>query len=45
MVLGEKMFSGAQESGSEGDGTVKMYGESSGNEGDARSGIRRDCAS
>ena len=29
MVLGEKMFSGAQESGSEGDGTVKMYGESS----------------
>ena len=29
MVIGEKMFSGAQESGKEGEGTVKMYGESS----------------
>ncbi len=29
MVIGEKMFSGAQESGREGEGTVKMNGESS----------------
>ncbi len=29
MVIGEKMFSGAQESEREGEGTVKMFGESS----------------
>jgi hypothetical protein len=27
MVIGEKMFSGAQEGGEGGEGTVKMYGE------------------
>jgi hypothetical protein len=29
MVIGEKMFSGAQEGGEGGEGTVEMYGESS----------------
>ena len=27
MVIGEKMFSGAQEGGKGGEGTVEMYGE------------------
>ena len=29
MVIGEKIFSGAQEGGEGGEGTVEMYGESS----------------
>ena len=29
MVIGEKMFSGAQKGGEGGEGTVEMYGESS----------------
>ncbi len=29
MVIGEKMFSGAQEGGEGGEGTVEMYGQSS----------------
>ena len=43
MVIGEKMFPGAQESGKEGEGTVKMYGESSKEQDEKRSGIRPDC--
>ena len=45
MVIGEKMFSGAQESGKEGEGTVKMYGEAELQQQDGqRSGIWPDCA-
>jgi hypothetical protein len=45
MVIGEKMFSGAQEGGEGGEGTVEMYGESSQEQNEQRSGIWPDCAS
>ena len=44
MVIGEKMFSGAQEGGEGGEGTVEMYGESSQEQDGQRSGIWPDCA-
>ncbi len=43
MVLGEEIFSGGQEVGREGEGTVKMYEESSKEQDEKRSGIRPDC--
>ena len=45
MVLGEEIFSGGQEVGREGEGTVKMYGGSSQEQDGQRSGIRPDYAS
>ncbi len=45
MVIGEKMFSGAQESGEGGESTVEMYGESFQEEDRQRSGIRSDYES
>ena len=45
MVIVEEMFTGGQESGKEGEGTVKMYGESSKQQDGQRSGIWPDCAS
>ena len=44
MVIGEEMFSGGKRVGREGEGTVKMYGESSKEQDEQRSGIRPDCA-
>ena len=43
MVLGEEMFSGGQDVGREGEGTVEMYGESSKEQDEQRSEIRPDC--
>jgi hypothetical protein len=45
MVIGEKMFSRAQQGGEGGEGTVEMYGESSQEQDGQRSGIRPDYAS
>ena len=45
MVIGEKMFSWAQDDEEGGDGTVEMYGGSSQEQDGQRSGIRTDCAS
>jgi len=45
MVIGEKMFSGAQEGGEGGEVTVEMYGESSQEQDGQRSGFWPDCAS
>jgi hypothetical protein len=39
------MFSGGQDDGEGGEGTVEMYGKSSQEQDGQRSGIRPDCAS
>ena len=39
MVIVEEMFTGGQESGKEGEGTVKMYGESSNSRMDKGAGL------
>ena len=39
MVIVEEMFTGGQESGKEGEGTVKMYGESSNSRMKKRAGL------
>ena len=39
MVIVEEMFTGGQESGKEGEGTVKMYGESSNSRMKQRAGL------
>ena len=44
MVLGEEMFSSKQEGEGEEARNVKMYGESSKEQDEQRSGIRPDCA-